>query len=96
MVEKKFGSCLIFICTLLYLLLINLLLLLLLFTAIEFLFGGSSPYTSTEQKKRIYINETIQTHKIQVHILPRHTHITKPTNTHTHTLQNPHIHTSIH
>jgi len=26
--------------------------------------------------------------RIQVHTLPKHPHITKPTNTHTHTLQN--------
>jgi len=33
---------------------------------------------------------------MQVHILPNHPQITKPTHTHTHTLQNPHIHTPTH
>jgi len=29
--------------------------------------------------------QTIQTQQIQVHILPKHPHITKPTHTHKHT-----------
>ena len=33
---------------------------------------------------------------MQVHILPKHLHITKPTHTQTHTLQNPHIHKPTH
>ena len=33
---------------------------------------------------------------MQVHILPKQPHITKPTHTNTHTLQNPHIHTPTH
>jgi len=32
-----------------------------------------------------------KTQQIQVHILPKHPHITKPTHTHNHTLHNPHI-----
>jgi len=37
-----------------------------------------------------------KTQYIQAHILPKHPHITKPTCTHTHTLQNPHVHTPTH
>jgi len=51
--------------------------------------------------KQIRINihkrNNTKTQYIQVHILPKHPHIhphiTKPTHTNTHTLQNPHIHT---
>jgi hypothetical protein len=72
--------------------------LLLLLTEIKLSLGGSSPYTSTDKQIGINIhkNKTIQKHstnstnhsKKQVHILLKHTHITKPTRTHSCTLQN--------
>jgi hypothetical protein len=74
--------------------LLLLLLLLLLLTAVELSLGGNTDKTSNIYT---YINETIQKYStknikhsqyVQVHILPKLTHITKPTHTHTHTLQN--------
>ena len=72
----------------------------------ELSLGGSSRYTSTVKKwEQIHIKQTIQhtqykqykTEYIQVHILPKHARITKPTHTHTpthhktHTYTHPHI-----
>jgi hypothetical protein len=69
-------------------------LLLILLSAIQFSLGGSSPYTSTDKTNNIHKRNNTKTQykqyktqKIQVHILPKHPHITKPTHTHTHTLQ---------
>ena len=58
--------------------------------------------TLVQTKQIIYINETIQKHSTDnaqhskyKYTYYQNTHITKPTHTHTHTLQNPRIHTPI-